>query len=290
MENRNRQISTLGSRATSLVSVCLVLLLLGTAALVGMAGSRLRDAMRASIGFVLVMERECPQATADMLKRRLLADAAVERFSFASADDILAVESESLGDDIVEMLGANPYSGEFDVKLKAPYANGDSVAVLAASYATAPGVRQVIAESDFIDDVDATVRRIGIVLGALALVLLVVSIALINNTVSLSVYGRRFIIHTMKLVGATASFIRRPFVLAAFGGGLCAGAVAAGVLVAARWYLPGVYYPVAALLPWSRVAVVAAALVVLGGVLCGATAFFAANRYLRASYDEMFLK
>ena len=221
MNKRAKQISTLGSRATALVSVCLVLFLLGAAALAGLAGHKLRDDARRNIGFTVMMEHECPRTDFDAMKRRLLATPAIETFIYTSAEDILAQESESLGDDIAAMLGANPYSSEFEVRMRPAYANPDSVQVLSERFAEAPGVSSVLCDVNLIAGLDNAINRTGLVLVVLALVLLVVSIALINNTVSLSIYGRRFIIHTMKLVGATGGFIRRPFIISGLGGPCC---------------------------------------------------------------------
>ena len=130
MNKRAKQISTLGSRATALVSVCLVLFLLGAASLAGLAGQKLRDDARRNIGFTVMMEHECPQADFDAMKRRLMATPAIETFTYTSAEDILAQESESLGDDIAAMLGANPYSSEFEVRVRPAFANPDSVQAL----------------------------------------------------------------------------------------------------------------------------------------------------------------
>ncbi len=290
MNKRAKQISTLGSRATALVSVCLVLFLLGAAALAGLAGHKLRDDARRNIGFTVMMEHECPRTDFDAMKRRLLATPAIETFIYTSAEDILAQESESLGDDIAAMLGANPYSSEFEVRMRPAYANPDSVQVLSERFAEAPGVSSVLCDVNLIAGLDNAINRTGLVLVVLALVLLVVSIALINNTVSLSIYGRRFIIHTMKLVGATGGFIRRPFIIAALEGGLIAGLVASAGLVAMRFYMPSVLLNADVLFPWVSVAVIVAAMVVAGALICALTAMFAANRFLRASYDEMFLK
>lgn len=290
MNKRAKKISTLGSRATAFVSVSLVIFLLGTAALVGIVGQRLRANTLGNIGFTIRMERECPQTDFDAMKRRLLSTPGVETFSFISSEDILAQESEALGEDIAEMLGANPYSSEFEVRVRHDYSLADSVTVLSERFADAPGVQTVLCDVGLVDGLDKALSRIGIILAALGILLLIVSMALINSTVSLSIYGRRFIIHTMKLVGATGGFIRRPFVLAALEGGLVAGVVAAAALVAMRYYMPTVFPGAELYLPWGSVAVVAAVMAVAAALLCAVTANFAAGRYLRASYDEMFLK
>lgn len=290
MKKRVRRISTLGSRATSLVSIGLVLLLLGMGFLVGISADNLRRQVKGNVGFVVVMERECPLQCVEAMKKRLHADPAVDRYSFTSAEAILEEEAENLGEDILAMTEANPYSSEFEVRLRDLWANSDSVEALASRYAEGYGVDDVVCENETLKGVDMALRRVAIMLGILALVLLIVSIGLINNTVSLSVYGRRFTIHAMKLVGATPGFIRRPFVLAAAEGGLLAGAVSGGMLLAMRWYAGTFDASVENLLPWSACITVAAGMALTGAAICALTGYFASRRYLRASYDEMFMK
>ena len=289
-DKRLRRISTFGSRITSLVSVALVLVLLGVAALMGVAGKNLTDDVRRNLGFVIKMERDVPEASVNQLKQALLASDAVEVLTYNSADDILAQESEYLGEDVSSLLDANPYASEFDIKVRPAYASPDSIAALVDMYDSYQGVSEVVTESAVIEGVDSTLRRVGAILLAVAIVLLAVSIALINNTISLSIYARRFVIHTMKLVGATGGFIRRPFLLAGMVNGLFAGMAATLLLVGARFYISSLDPLLEAALPWACVAVVCVALVVIGTLICVLTAAFATNRYIRSSYDEMFLK
>lgn len=254
------------------------------------AGKRLTDDVRRNLGFIVKMERECQPDHVNALKQSLLADAAIERITFVDADDILQQESEFLGDDITDMLDSNPYSAEFDVRVRPAYAHPDSITSLVACYSRFEGVSDVITESAVIEDVDAALGKAGAVFLIIALVLLVICVALINNTISLSVYSRRFVIHTMKLVGATGAFIRRPFLNAAAVNGLIAGGAASVVLVAIRVYGSTVDPMVTETLPVEAMALVCVGATTLGVLICLVTAFFATSRYLRASYDEMFLK
>ncbi|MDE6134002.1 MAG: permease-like cell division protein FtsX [Muribaculaceae bacterium] len=275
---------------TSLVSVTLVLFMLGIAAMLGIVGKGLTDEVRRNLGFIIKMERGAPESSANTLKQRLLADAAVERFAFSSSDDILAQEQEYLGESVSELLDTNPYAAEFDVKVKPAYSTPDSIMNLVAAYEKAEGVEEVITESTVIEGVDSALRRAGIVVLAVAAILLVVSVALINNTVSLSIYGRRFVIHTMKLVGATSGFIRRPFVVAGAVNGLLAGFMASAMVAALAAYASRFDPVVALVLRWTTVAALCAVLVVAGIAISALTSMFATNRYLRSRYDEMFLK
>lgn len=289
-ERRGRRISTLGSRVTSLASVGLVLLLLGLAAVGGIAGSRLEAEVRSSLGFVVLMTPDCDAVQVNGVKSCLMSHRAVESFAYTDAEEILASESAAMGRDIAAELDGNPYSSEFDVRVRPQYSLPDSIESVAAFLQTLPGVAETIAESSVIENVDTTVRRVALVSAAAGVVLLLIAIALIANTVSLSIYGRRFVIHTMKLVGATGGYIRRPFVLAGLRGGMLAGIVASLILLALRYYVPQEYPLVAELVGWYDTMYVCIGMILFGGLITAITTIFAANRYIRASYDEMFLK
>ncbi len=287
---RTHHISTLGSRLTSMASVMLVLLLIGIACLAGVVATGVQNDIRRNLGFVVVMQRDSDNDQQNIVKRFLLANKGVESFDFKSADNILAQESELMGEDIAAMAGGNPFTAEFSVRLKPGFATVDSLTAVSDIAATLPGVEEVVSESEIISGIDTTMRRAGLVLGGLGLFMLVVSVALINNTVSLSIYGRRFVIHTMRLVGATNGFIRRPFVRSACASGLVSGFVAGLLLLAARYYLPTLDATFNRLVTWTDVVVISASMPLAGALLCSLTACVAANRYLRASYDEMFMK
>ena len=145
-------------------------------------------------------------------------------------------------------------------------------------------------QATVVDSVNSFLNRLSVVLLAIAAALLVISFVLINNTVSLAVYSRRFIIHTMKLVGATGAFIRRPFLLAGAGTGAIAGVAAAAILAGIRAYGATFDPIVDVLLPWWTMAWLLAAVILAGVVICVLASIFATNRYLRADYDEMFMK
>ncbi|MDE6277873.1 MAG: permease-like cell division protein FtsX [Muribaculaceae bacterium] len=289
---RSKRISTFGSQLTSIVSVSLVLLLLGIVAMTGLAGRGLTDEVRRNIGFIVKMERDAPEAAVNKAKKVLGGAPYVEHYVYSSADDIMASESALLGEDIAELVEINPYSSEFDVKVRPAYANIDSIERIVYEVRTIPGVEEVITEADVIHGVDTTFRRISGVLLAVAGVLLFISFVLINNTVSLSIYSRRFVIHTMRLVGATGGFIRRPFVLSGCRNGLIAGLIASAILAGLRFWTgnaePGLIEH--ALPWWPMMAYVLGGTILSGVLVCAAASLFATSRQLRRTYDELFLK
>lgn len=291
-QKRSKRISTFGSRLTSIVSVSLVLLLLGLVAMAGLAGRNLTDEVRRNIGFIIKMDRDASAAQLNTVKKVLGGAPYVERYVFSSADDIMARESSLLGEDIADLVEINPYSSEYDVRVRPQYANLDSINMIIFEVRTIPGVEEIITEADVIKGVDTTFRRISTVLLIVAAVLLFISFVLISNTVSLSIYSRRFVIHTMRLVGASPAFIRRPFIFAGCRSGLVAGICASLVIAGVRMYTatlePGL---MDGALPWWPVmAALFGALIAGGIILCALASLLATSRQLRSSYDEMFLK
>lgn len=280
----------MGSQLTSVISVALVLVILGILAMTLAGSRRLADDIRSNIGFVAKLAPESTSADVERVKGRIEALPGVQSYVFASPENILDEESRLLGQDISEMLDENPFGAEFDIKMKPEYASGDSIAAVSGVLAGDASVEEVVTETAVVDNVNSVLRRLSAVLLAVAAALLIISFVLINNTVSLAVYSRRFIIHTMKLVGATGAFIRRPFLAAGAVTGLTASAVAIALLAGARGYAATFDPVVAEILPWNLMGLIFAGVVVAGLVICTAASAIATNRYLRSGYDEMFMK
>lgn len=285
------RISTFGSRMTSIISVALTLTIVGILA-VGIsvyhnATNNVRHNMTVTI-------RAVPNAddiSLNRIKRLVRTRHAVSDYTFLSADQVLAQEVEYIGPEVSALLDENPYSAEFEVHLKPEYACRDSVLALCKAFRADKAVDDVLADVGVIENVNHYFNNMAVALGVIAAVLMLISFVLINNTVSLSIYSRRFLINSMKLVGATPCFIRRPFVWAGVGNGLFAGILAAAVLCAVRAYADSVGdVELVSLIPWEHVAVVSAGLVLLGCVICAMASWWATTRYLRRTYDSLYRK
>lgn len=287
---RSNRISTFGSQLTAVVSVTLVLLILGILAIAGIAGSTGADMLKSNLGFIVKVERQAPETEINRLKQTMNTASYVASYVFSSAEEIMAAESEYLGEDITSLIDINPYGAEFDVKVKPEYASVDSIEVISASFSGDSAVETVLTESTIAAAINSTLERVGLMLVIVAVALLVISIVLINNMVHLAVYSRRFVIHTMKLVGATGSFIRKPFVMAGAVNGVISAAIASVLLVGMLAYGSKVDPLLASCFSVELCAVVIAGMAVAGVVICTLASLFATNRYLRANYDDMFMK
>ena len=287
---KTARISTFGSRITSIISVALVLTIVGILAMTLDASSRIGQDIRSNIGFVVKVNRDATDVDVNRLDKQLRAAVYVSECVYTSADSILEYESRLIGEPIDSLLDENPFGAEFDVKVLPEWANSDSINMIAGRLEFNPIVDEVVCQTSVVDDINSALGRFTLVLAAIAVALLAISFVLINNTVSLAVYSRRFIIHTMKLVGATGAFIRRPFLLAGLATGAVSSVIAIGMLAGARVYLGTLDAVFDQLLPWVGMWWVALLLAVTGPLICLAASAVATNRYLRADYDDMFMK
>ena len=263
MEKRpNKGISTFSAQITATISVALVLLLLGIIAMLGIAAHSITRNIKENIGFDIVLTDTASDAEVNQLKSRWTAAPYTASVRYYSKDDALMHWEEETGENLMDVLGVNPFSGELEVKVKADYASSDSI--------------------------NRNINSISLILIIITCALLFISFALINNTVRLTVYSRRFIIHTMKLVGATGSFIRRPFINANVVSGIISALIASAILAGTLYYLQGIDSGIASAITRPQAACVFAGILIIGIVICAVAALFATNKYLRLDYDDMF--
>lgn len=289
MDKRNRnRLTGWGDYVTSTISVTLVLFILGLVGVINITFEGVNRQVKEKMGFTVVLADSVPQAVLDSMRMECGRAAYVSEYKYLSAEDVMAEETKGEGADLVELLGVNPYAPMLEVRLRADYANVDSVSAITERWKRNPAVEEVSVNTEMIMNLNRNANLINAVLVIIAGALLLISFVLINNTVRLTVYARRFLIHTMKLVGATGGFIRRPFLIVNACEGVLAGVLASCVLAAFVGWARSLDMGLEALLPWDWMSVVFVGLVVLGVVICVVAALFATNRYLRKDYDDMF--
>ncbi len=274
---------------TAMISMSLVLIVLGLMSLGGIAAHSLTEQVRQRMGFTVIMDDNATADQINTLLRSWRTTSYVSTVKYTSPAQALERWKTSTGDDedIVTLLGTNPFRPEIDVNVTSNYANVDSLRPIIAAVAAMPGVGEVRLQARMIDNINKAVNKAAIVGGIIAAALLFISIVLINNLVRLSIYARRFIIHTMKLVGATPAFIRRPFVFASAFNGLLSGFIAVAVIGSLLAYGYATGQELALLMPVDMVAWILGGVIVLGVVLCTISAFIATNHYLRIDYDNL---
>ena len=212
---------------TSCISTTLVLLLLGLVVLFGFSAHKMSESVRENLTITLLLDDDVDTEQADTLSMRLDMKPYVRSTTIISKEQALKEESERMGTDPTEFLGGeNPYTASIEMNVAADYACTDSLLWIAKELKAMWQVTDVVYQRDLVDNLNATLQKATLVLAVLALLLMIISVVLINNTVRLSVYARRFTIHTMRLVGASWGFIRWPFIKRSLGIGLTAAVLA----------------------------------------------------------------
>lgn len=286
-KKRRDKISTLGSRITSIISVSLVLFIVGLLATLAIVTHKITVSILSDVNIIVKVDRLADADAVDQLGaylRQALFSASSE---FTSAQQVLEQEMDQNAETLA-LLDENPYSPEFVVNLKAPYVNADSIQQIVNQLSLRNIVDDVVSQVDTVEAVNQATQRIALGLALVAGVLLLISLVLIYNTVSVSIYGRRFVIRTMQLVGATSGFIRRPFVNAGIWQGVIAALIASLLLIGAQAYVSTLDINLYFNLPWLETLAVCAGLEALGIMICGVAAYFATNRYLNLSLENLY--
>ena len=290
MEEKKSKISYFSANITPIISVSLVLLLLGVVALLGIAANTLTTYVKENIGFDVVVNNNASEQEIDGLKQYWMKAPYVSSVKYISKEDALRAWEQDTGEDLMAVIGVNPLSAEFEVRVKAQYVSVDSLNKIEYELKQNAVIESIQMHKDIVSQINSNVQRIMLGLLIVLVMLIIISFVLINNTVRLAVYSRRFIIHTMKLVGATPGFIRRPFVLTNVLNGVIASMVAISVLASGVYYVLNTNPDYASLVDMIHVWIVFGALVVLGILMCAIAATLATNRFIGLNYDELFTK
>ena len=207
-----RSVSFFHTRLTSIVSISLVLFLLGLVLLIGLLGNRLSVYVKENISFSVVLQDQLKEREVKAMCRKLDALPFIKSTEYISKEMAAEELEEELGENPETFLGFNPLSAAIEVKLKAEYANPDSLRMVENRIKAYTSVSDLLYRKDMMEMVHENMNRLTLILLGLAVILMAISFVLIGNTIRLLIYSKRFLIYTMKLVGATAGFIRRPFI------------------------------------------------------------------------------
>lgn len=273
---------------TSSISTMLVLVLLGTVVFFVMAANNLSVYVRENIAFSILLSDDMKEADILRYQKKLNQEPYVKQTSYISKQQALKEQSEAMGTDPAEFLGYNPFTASIEVKLNAGYANSDSVAWIKDEILAQKGVLEINYPQDLLDAVNRNIRKVSIVLLGLAALLTLISFALINNTIRLTIYSKRFLIHTMKLVGASWSFIRRPFLMRNVWVGILAGAIADVALIGLAYVLVKYEPDLLAVITPEVMIVVMVSVFIFGVVITSLCALISINRYLRMKTNELY--
>lgn len=275
------------SYITTVISISLVLFMLGLFGMVLLHGQRLSVMIRENIGLSIIIKGNVKESSITDFRKQLEKQAYVKSADYITREKAAEDLQESLGEDFITFIGHNPLLPSIEVKLNAPWANIDSMMHIENNLLKNTAVDEVLYQKSLVHLVNENIRRIGLVLLAFSLLLLLIAMALINNTIRLAVYSKRFIIRSMQLVGANQGFIRKPFIVQGAIHGLYSAIIAllllGGVVYFSREEMP----ELTALQDIEMLVVLGVSVIALGIIISLISTYFAVEKYLRSSLDEL---
>lgn len=276
------------SYLSTVVSIALVLFMIGTLGMLVLHARKISNHVKENIQLTVMLLPEAKEEAANKLIRSLEKEEAVKEVFLVSKEEAAASLKEELGEDFVEFLGYNPLLASLDVKLNADFANIETIELLKEKIISFPIVKEVDYQQSLIDMINRNIRTFGLIILGFSAILFFIAAALINNTIRLSLYSKRLLIKSMKLVGATRGFIRRPFVWSGILQGLY-GAVVANLLLAGLMYFAAKEIPDLAELTDAKMTLTLMGGVIAAGILIsGVSTFFAVNKYLNRNTQELY--
>ena len=288
-KNKNNSVSYFDMQfITSSISTTLVLLLLGLVVFFVLAAHNLSIYVRENINFSVLISDDMKEADILKLQKRLDKEPFVKQTEYISKKQALKEQTEAMGTDPEEFLGYNPFTASIEIKLHSDYANSESIAKIEKLIKKNTNIQEVLYQRELIDLVNENIRNISLVLLTLAVVLTLISFALINNTIRLAIYSKRFLIHTMKLVGASWGFIRRPFLRRNIWSGVLAGIMADAILMGAAYWLVSYEPELIRVITPEVMLLVSGSVLVFGIIITFLCAYLSINKYLRMKASTLY--
>ncbi len=287
-DNQQTKRQLRNSYLTTVISIALVLFLLGAVGYLMLNAQRLSNYVKENIGFNIVLKDNVREAEVRRLQKYLDASSYVKSTEYIDKERAAEELKKELGEDFVEFLGYNPLLSSIEVKLFAEFANPDSIKKVEEVFISFPQVKEVFYQKNLIQKVNDNVNKISFVLLGFSALLLLIAIALINNTIRLSVYSKRFLINTMQLVGATKGFIRHPFISTSLIHGFIGAVLANGMLAGGVYIL---HKELGGFIGFDNIELIGilfVIVVVVGMLLSFVSTFFAVNKYLRLKTDQLY--
>jgi len=273
---------------TSTISMSLVLFLVGLVCLLLFVARDISTYVKENINLSIILDNNIGKQNQEHLQNYLLGAPYAKSVEYISKEDALKDHIASLGENPEEFLGYNPLMASIEVKLNAAYANNDSVNKIETRLKQFDKVKSVVYQKDMVSLVNENVKKMSFILLGLAAILLFVSVALINNTIRLSLYSNRFLINTMKLVGATHWFIRKPYIISSMLNGLLASLISIVLLILVVYLVQYEFGMITTMIQPMTATIVCSIVILLGVLLTAISSYFAVGRYLRMNTNDMY--
>jgi cell division transport system permease protein len=277
------------SNFTTTISIAMVLFLVGIITTLTLVAKQTSDYVKSNISFTVVLEDSIANPDLQVLQTRLKTAPYVKSTKFISKERAMSELSDELGEMPEDVIGYNPLLASIEVNASAEYANASSMDNIKKELSAYDGVHEVIYQENMMEDVNKNINLISLFLAGVALLMLIVSIGLINNTIRLQLYSKRFTINTMRLVGATAWFIRKPFLGRSLLNGLIAALLSSALLEGLLYYLQYYYgFPLFNLVAPMNIAITVGVIFILGIVISLFSSMFAVGKYLRIKTSDLY--
>ena len=273
---------------SSVISISLVLLLVGVASMLLVNAKGVSDYFKENMQISVLMKQNVSDEDALAFRDELDEAPYIKSTDFISREQGQRELADQLGDDFLDVFETSPIPVSVDVTLKAEYVSADSLEVVRNEIALSPLVDEVVYQQSLVDALNANLSRISLVMAVFIGLLLFISFVLINNTVRLNVFARRFTIHTMKLVGATKSFIRAPFLVQSAFQGVFSAMIANVVLVAVLFVMRNEFEQLFRIFRMDLLLVVMGIVLVCGMLICLVSTWFVVNKLVGLKKDELY--
>lgn len=266
-----------------------MLFLLGALGFLVLNTQKITDNFKENVSMSIFLKNGAKQADIKQLQKSLSVAEYCKSVTFVSKEEAAEIYSKELGEDFVSFIGDNPLQNSFDLKLKADFVTPEKMADLSEKIERNASVSEVAYDKPMISKIHENVNKISVVLLVVSGLFTLVAMFLINSSIRLSVYSKRFIIKTMQLVGATKSFIRRPFIITNILLGLLGAVLAGTLLLLCLFYLDNYLPELRILQDWKGMAFVFAGILLMGVAISWVSTYFAAQRFLNLSTDDLYL-
>lgn len=273
---------------TASISTMLVLLLLGLVVFFVLTANNLSVYVRENIAVSVQLSDDMPERDILQYQKRLNEAPYVKETTYISKVQALREQTEAMGTDPAEFIGHNPFNASIEIKLNSAYANSDSIQLIQDELLSNKNILEVNYPQELMDSVNRNLRKISLVLLGLAGLLTLISFALINNTIRLTIYSKRFLIHTMKLVGASWSFIRRPFLWQNIWIGIFAAILADALLTGMSYFLIRYEPDLLTVITPTVVLIMDGAVFIFGVIITTLCAWISINKFLRMKAGELY--
>jgi cell division transport system permease protein len=287
-ENKIMRRRLMNAYLSSVISISLVLLLVGVASMLLVNAKSVSDYFKENMQVSVLMKQNVTDGAALEYKEDLDDARYIKSTTFISKEQGQRELAAQLGEDFLDVFETSPIPVSIDVTLDADYVSADSLEIVKAEISESPLVEEVVYQRSLVDALNANLSRISLILGVFIALLLFISFVLINNTVRLNVFARRFTIHTMKLVGATRSFIRAPFLVQSAFQGIFAAVIAIIVLVGLLFLMRSSFAELFEIFRLDLLLVVIGIVIASGLIICLVSTYFVVNKLISLRKDELY--